>query len=85
MVSWRRSAEAAAWNAGAAGAATGLATVSGLAAESFRPQPAQKLASDRFGLPQEGQRAASAAPQEMQNLPASGVSERQLGHSMSDP
>jgi hypothetical protein len=81
--SWRRSAE---WDDdGMAGGVTGFMVASGLAAESFCPHSAQNFASGRFGLPQDGQRASSAAPQEMQNLPVSGVSEWQLGHSMSAP
>ena len=64
---------------------SGASRVIGAFAVRGLPHSAQNLAFGRFALPQEGQRAASAAPQAMQNLPVSGVSEWQFGHSVSAP
>src|SRR5215472_16008370 len=84
-VSRRRSADAATGVIGEAAAnSVALQVVGALAVRSL-PHSAQNLAFGRFALPQEGQRASSAAPQAMQNLPVSGVSEWQFGHSMSAP
>jgi hypothetical protein len=54
-------------------------------AVSLLPQFKQNLAPARLAAPQEVQRTGSAAPHSSQNLLSSGVSERQLGHSMSAP
>jgi hypothetical protein len=56
-----------------------------VAAVSLLPQFVQNLAPARIVAPQEVQRTGSAAPHSPQNLPSSGVSEWQLGHSMSAP
>ena len=64
---------------------SGASRVDGAFAVRGLPHSAQNLAFGRFALPQKGQRASSAAPQAMQNLPVSGVSEWQFGHSMSAP
>jgi hypothetical protein len=83
-VSWRRSADDAGWEgdgvaAGFGGATAGLSAVSGL------PHFEQNLAPARLVAPQEAQRTGRAAPHASQNLLSSGVSEWQLGHSMSAP
>jgi hypothetical protein len=83
--SWRRSADAATGVIGEAAANSGASRVVGALAVRGLPHSAQNLAFGRFALPQEGQRASSAAPQAMQNLPVSGMSEWQFGHSMSAP
>src|SRR5215469_13269394 len=79
--SWRRSAVevgvAATGGRGAAGAVD--------VAASLLPQFVQNLVPARLVAPQEVQRIGSAAPHSPQNLLSSGVSERQLGHSMSAP
>jgi hypothetical protein len=49
------------------------------------PHSKQNFAPAGLALPHEGHRTGRAAPQEMQNLLLSGVSEWQLGHSMSAP
>ena len=84
-VSWRRSADAATGVIGEVVANSGASRVVGALAVRGLPHSAQNLAFGRFALPQEGQRASSAAPQAMQNLPVSGVSEWQFGHSKSAP
>jgi len=79
-VSWRRSAEAA------DGVAEDVATdrgAAGVSVVSALPHFEQNLAPARLVAPQEGQHTGSAAPQASQNLLSSGVSEWQLGHSMS--
>jgi hypothetical protein len=48
---------------------------------SFWPHSKQNFAPAGLALLHDGQRAGRAAPQEMQNLLVSGVSEWQLGHS----
>jgi len=83
-VSWRRSAEGPDWDGGVAVAMTGLVGLGSLAV-SFAPHSAQNLEAGWFGLAQDGQRTSRATPQETQNLLVSGVSEWQLGHSMSAP
>jgi hypothetical protein len=53
--------------------------------ESFWPHSKQNFAAGGLALPHDGHRAGRAAPQAMQNLLPSGVSEWQLEHSMSAP
>src|SRR5262245_59547017 len=77
-VSWRRSAVTSVREGEAAvEVVAGLVGVSASLKQNFAPAG--------LALPQEGHRAGRAAPQEMQNLLLSGVSEWQLGHSMSAP
>jgi hypothetical protein len=52
---------------------------------SVLPQFEQNLAPARLVAPQEAQRTGSTAPHASQNLLSSGISEWQLGHSMSAP
>jgi hypothetical protein len=52
---------------------------------STLPQFKQNFALAGLALPHDGQRRGRAAPQEMQNLLLSGVSEWQFGHSTSAP
>jgi hypothetical protein len=84
-MSWRRSADAVERVAEEIGAAARLVATAGLSAVSALPQFEQNLAPARFAAPQAGQRTGSAAPHASQNLLLSGVSEWQLGHSMSAP
>jgi hypothetical protein len=52
---------------------------------SVLPHFVQNLAPARLVAPQEAQRIGSAEPHASQNLLSSGISEWQLGHSMSAP
>src|ERR1700747_2455018 len=81
IVSWRRSAVEA---GGAATSGDTAGAVDG-AAVSLLPQFEQNLAPARLVAPQEVQPTGSAAPHASQNRLSSGVSKRQLGHSMSAP
>jgi hypothetical protein len=83
IVSWRRSADVAGWGDG--GTAADLPGAVALAVVSVWPQFEQNLAPARLVAPQEEQRTGRAAPHTSQNLLLSGVSEWQLGHSMSAP
>ena len=81
-VTWRRSTDVLDWVDGeATDGVAGLVVVSEFAPESFCPQFKQNFELEWFALPQDGQRTGSAAPQAVQNLPTSGVSARQIGHS----
>src|SRR5215471_15447876 len=80
-VSWRRSAEAV----GCVIGVTSGAGFAGLSAVSALPHFEQNLAPARLVAPQEAQRTGRAAPHASQNLLSSGISEWQLGHSMSAP
>jgi len=87
-VSWRRSADAAGWVTGETGeteAVVGFVDGRAPSGLSVLPQFKQNFAVAGLALPHDGQRPGRAAPQEMQNLLLSGVSELQLGHSMSAP
>src|SRR5215472_11490779 len=79
-VSWRRSAVPSVREGGA-----GVEVVAGFVgvSASLWPHSKQNFAPAGLALPHEGHRAGRAAPQEMQNLLLSGVSEWQRGHSMS--
>src|SRR5687768_1189885 len=57
----------------------------GVEVERLVPQSMQNFASGGFSVPQEGQRAASAAPHDMQNRARSGFSVPQLGQLIPSP
>jgi hypothetical protein len=62
-----------------------FANASELAAVRVLPHFEQYRAPARLVAPQAGQRIGRAAPHTSQNLLSSGISEWQLGHSMSAP
>src|SRR5215469_14197507 len=80
-VSWRRSAVPSVREGG-----RDVGIVAGLVVSAnLWPHSKQNFAPTGLVPPHEGHLTGSAAPQEMQNLLVSGVSKRQLGHSMSAP
>src|SRR5919199_4761023 len=80
-VSWRRSVE----DTGGAypgGAGAGNGETGALSGPSLKPHSGQNFAAPGKACPQAGQARSNGAPHSMQNLPPSGTSTRQLGHSM---
>jgi hypothetical protein len=61
----------------------GFAGAAALSCVNALPHFEQNLAPARLVAPQEAQRTGRAAPHVSQNLLSSGISEWQLGHSMS--